>query len=157
MDTKKNEQKKFLPLKDYRPEIGEALINEAEREGNPACFIQAKFNLSDKAFSSWPTLAFTSAAVATATTSWRKSGVQEHFLICYKEFKRRRRDFLDKIAINGKINEKIWACLTWSQLSEKINPPKEITCEADVKTTMKVEDLNTIIEKLEGKKNSIGF
>ena len=145
MDTSKNEQKKFLPLKDYRPEIGEALINEAEREGNPACFIQAKFNLSDKAFSSW------------LGNDNDGDYFQEHFLICYKEFKRRRRDFLDKIAINGKINEKIWACLTWSQLSEKINPPKEITCEADVKTTMKVEDLNTIIEKLEGKKNSSGF
>ena len=145
MDTKKNEQKKFLPLKDYKPEIGEALIKEAEREGNPCAFIQAEYNLSDKAFSSW------------LGNDNRGNYYQEHFFICYNEFKRRRRDFLDKIAISGKINEKIWACLTWSQLSEKINPPKEVSCEADIKTSMKVEDLNNIIEKLEEKKNATGF
>ena len=82
---------------------------------------------------------------------------QEHFCECYEKFKQLRRDFLDKIAINGKINRDLYSCLSWLQLSEKVNPPKEITCEADVKTSMKVEDLNNIIEKLEEKKNTAGF
>ena len=59
--------------------------------------------------------------------------------------------------MSGKMNRDLWSCLQWSQLNEKVNPPKEITCEADVKTTMKVEDLNNIIQRLEEKKNTSGF
>ena len=145
MDTNKKEHKKISPYRDYKEEIGEDLIKEAERIGNPCAFIRAKYGLSNKLFSAW---------MGNDNDGMYK---QEHFCKCYEEFKNKRRDFLDKIAINGKINRDLWSCLAWSQLSEKVNPPKEITCEADVKTTMKVEDLNNIIQRLEEKKGSTGF
>ena len=144
MDTRKNEHKK-ISYKDYFEDIGNDLINEAERIGNPCSYIFAKYNLSNKLFSAW-----------MGNTDGGKYK-QEHFCECYEKFKQLRRDFLDKIAINGKINRDLYSCLSWLQLSEKVNPPKEITCEADVKTSMKVEDLNNIIEKLEEKKNTAGF
>lgn len=145
MDTKKNDGKKFSPYRDYDEKIGEDLINEAERIGNPKAFIKAKYNLDDKVMSAW---------LGTSYDGFYK---QEHFIKCNAIFKDKRKDFLDRIAINGKINRDLWSCLQWSQLNEKVNPPKEITCEADIKASMKVEDLNNIIEKLESKKNTSGF
>lgn len=144
MDTKKNEHKK-ISYNDYFEDIGDDLIAEAERIGNPCAFVQAKYGLSDKLFCAW---------LGNSDEGRYKS---EHFCACHEKFKQLRKDFLDKIAINGKINRDLYACLNWSQLYNKVNPPKEVTCEADVKTSMKIEDLNNIIEKLEGKKNSSGF
>ena len=144
MNTSKNEQKK-ISYNDYFEDIGDDLIKEAERIGNPAAFIQAKYGLNDKLFSAW---------LGNSDNGKYK---QEHFCNCYVKYKQLRKDFLDKIAINGKINRDLYACLNWAQLSYKVNPPKEVTCEADIKTTMKVEDLNNIIAKLEDKKNSSGF
>lgn len=144
MGTKKNEQKK-ISYKDYFKDIGDDLVEEAERIGNPCAFVKAKYGLDEKMFSAWLGNCYDGAYK------------QEHFCDCYREFREKRKDFLDRIAINGKINRDLWSCLQWSQLSEKVNPPKEITCEADVKTTMKVEDLNNIIQRLEEKKNTSGF
>ena len=145
MDTDKNEQKKISPYHDYKEKYGLELIEQAERIGNPCAYVMAKNNLNNKLFSAW---------LGNANEGRYK---QDHFCECYEKFKQLRRDFLDKIAIDGKINRDLYSCLSWNQLSEKVNPPKEITCEADVKTSMKVEDLNSIIEKLEEKKNTAGF
>lgn len=140
MDTNKNEHKKLSMYRDYDKKIGEDLINEAERIGNPKAFIKAKYGLDNKVMSAW---------LGTSYDGFYK---QEHFIKCNEIFKDKRKDFLDRIAINGKINRDLWASLQWSQLNEKVNPPKEVTCEADIKASMKVEDLNNIIEKLEDKK-----
>lgn len=144
MGTKKKEDKK-ISYKDYFSKIGDDLVAEAERIGNPASYVMAKHGLNDKLFSAW---------LGNSDGGKYK---QEHFCECYEKFKQLRKDFLDKNVMSGKFNRDVYACLQWSQLMNKVNPPKEITCEADVKTTMKVEDLNTIIAKLEEKKNSSGF
>ncbi|MBO5853194.1 MAG: hypothetical protein J6Q61_02865 [Bacteroidales bacterium] len=140
MDTNKIEHKKISMYRDYDKKIGEDLINESERIGNPKAFIKAKYGLDNKVMSAW---------LGTSYDGFYK---QEHFIKCNEIFKDKRKDFLDRIAINGKINRDLWASLQWSQLNEKVNPPKEVTCEADIKASMKVEDLNNIIEKLEDKK-----
>lgn len=145
MDTMKNDDKKIISYKDYDEKIGLDLIKEATRLGNPCAFIRVKYNLNDKLFSAW------------LGNSDNGRYFQPHFLDCYLKYKDARKDFLDNLALTGKINEKIYSCFAWSQLEYKVNPPKEITCEADVKTTMKIEDLNNIIEKLENKKNTSGF
>lgn len=144
MDTKKKDNKK-ISYKDYFSKIGDDLVAESERIGNPASYVMAKHGLSDKLFSAW---------LGNSDSGKYK---QDHFCECYEKFKQLRKDFLDKNVMSGKFNRDVYACLQWSQLMNKVNPPKEITCEADVKTTMKVEDLNTIIAKLEEKKNSSGF
>lgn len=145
MNTSKNEQKKFSPYRDYREEFGRDLVNEATRLGNPASYIQAKFGLDDKTFSCW------------LGNAYEGRYLQPHFVKCYNEYLQKRRDFLDNLALSCKINEKVYSCFVWSQLSQKVNPPKEITCNADVKTTMQVDDLNEIITRLENKKSATGF
>jgi len=145
MDTKKNERKKIPVFKNYSEEIGQDLIKEAKRIGNPCAFVCAKHGLNDKLFSAW------------LGNGYDGQYRQEHFCECYEKFRKLRKDFLDSYAMSGKMNRDLWSCLQWSQLNEKVNPPKEITCEADVKTTMKVEDLNNIIQRLEEKKNTSGF
>lgn len=144
MDTKKKDDKK-ISYKDYFDDIGDDLVAEATRIGNPASFVMAKYGLNDKLFSAW---------LGNSNDGRYR---QEHFCDCYEKFKQLRNDFLDKNVMSGKFNRDVYACLQWSQLMNKVNPPKEITCEADVKTTMKVEDLNNIIARLEEKKNSSGF
>lgn len=129
----------------YNPEIGETLLSEAERIGNPIEYIKGEYHIDSNTISCW------------LGNLGQGKYKQDHFVECYDTFLAKRRDWLDKQAITGSIARDLWACLCWSNLKHKVNPPKEVTCEADVKTTMKVEDMNEIIQKLESKKSSVGF
>lgn len=129
----------------YDTKIGKTLVAEAERVGNPLEYVKALFHIDDNTITCWLGI--------LGNGRYKKN----HFIECYNDFLSKRRDWLDKQAITGAIARDLWACLCWSNLKSKVNPPKEVTCEADVKTTMKVEDMNNIIERLEAKKNSVGF
>lgn len=129
----------------YDPKVGDALVAEAERIGNPLEYVKAEFCIDTNTISCW---------LGNLGDGRYK---QDHFVQCYNTFLSKRRDWLDKQAITGSIAKDLWACLCWSNLKSKVNPPREVTCEADVKTTMKVEDMNEIIQKLESKKSSVGF
>jgi hypothetical protein len=126
----------------YNPEIGEELLREAERIGNPLEYIKGKHNIDTNTISCW---------LGNLGEGRYK---QEHFCEHYHAFIAKRRDWLDKQAITGNIPRDLWACLCWSNLNSKVNPPKEVTCEADVKAAVKIEDMNEIIQKLEAKKKT---
>ena len=80
MDTKKKDNKK-ISYKDYLEDIGNDLIKEAERIGNPCAFVKAKYGLDDKMFSAW---------LGNCYDGLYK---QDHFCECYRgnlEKKRKR-------------------------------------------------------------------
>ena len=152
MDTKKNKKLAGAAIRSYttkydayNKDIGNELLEEAERVGNPLAYIKGKYRIDSNTISCW---------LGILANGMYK---QPHFCECYAAFIEKRRDWLDKQAITGEMSRDLWACLCWSNLTQKVNPPKEVTCEADVKTTMKVEDMNAIIERLEAKKSSVGF
>ena len=132
-------------LNAYDPKIGETLLSYAEEQGHPLCRLRADFNLYHDEMDCW------------LGTMGEGRYCNEHFISCYNEFMDRRRDYFDKLAAVGELDKEVWRNLCWSQLRAKIQPPKEVVSQADVKTTVQVEDLHNIIEKLESKKNSRGF
>lgn len=129
----------------YTKDIGEHLLSLATKPGNPISATKAKFKLFSNQIENW------------LGKNNNEIYYNSHFTECYDTYCDLRRDWLDKMVITGKLDNKVWVNISWSQLKHKVQPPKEIQSSSEISGTMRIEDMHHIIEVLESKKNSCGF
>ncbi len=129
----------------YNPEIGLKLISLADSVGNPLARIRADYNLFSGQIEAW------------AGKALNGQYFNSEFARCYQQYQAKREDYLTSMAMTGALSKDVWRCVAWTQLHSKVEPPREITSKADVRTTMQVEDLHEIITKLEESKKTEGF
>ena len=129
----------------YDPQIGLKLIEIADSVGSPVCRIRADFGLFSGQIEAW---------LGETCDGYY---FNQDFFNAYRQYKNKREDYLTSMAMTGALSRDVWRCVAWMQLHSKVEPPKEITSKADVRTTMQVEDLHEIITGLENSKKSEGF
>ena len=129
----------------YDRNIGLELLSNVEYIGNPLALIRAKFHLFKGEVEAW----------LGQTHNGRY--YNEEFDNSYKEYQNLRESYLTSLAMAGTISKDVWRCVTWLQLHNKIEPPKEIQSTNEVSGTIQFTELNEMMQKLEQDKKTTGF